>query len=285
MTPRTAARLAALAVIAVAALAGCVRLTSNTEVHADDTFSQEAIIATTAQAREQLGSFADFDLANLKGAITSSAEYLKLAAAHPDQIAVEDYEDGDLTGVKITATNLPLDAFEDTFAQFTARLPFTANATLVHTEDTYVVSIPTGRLGELLGKTGVSAGQLEVLGSSVDVELRFSFPGLVTSATAGEIDGNSVTIDLADLASGRDITIVAGAAPQTNWKPWLMWGGIGLAALVIVGGATALVVQDMRRHRTTKLPPPDAGVGNAASGPGVLPTAATPEATDGQEPR
>jgi len=281
---KSAARFAALAIVAVVALAGCVRLTSNTEVHADDTFSQEAIIATNAQAREQLGGFADFDLANLKGAITSSAEYLKLAAAHPDQIAVEDYTDGDLTGVKITATNLPLDAFEGTFAQFTAQLPFSANATLVHTEDTYVLSIPTARLGELLGKTGVSAGQLQLLGSSIDVELRFAFPGLVTSATAGDIDGNSVTIDLADLASGSDITIVAGAAPQTNWKPWLMWGGIGLAALVIIGGATALVVQDVRRHRTSKLPPPDAGAGSAASGPGILPTNAPPEATEGGNP-
>ena len=281
---RSAARLAALAVVAIAALAGCVRLTSDTSVHADDTFSQEAIIATTEQAREQLASFADFDLANLKGAITSSAEYLKLAAAYPDQIGVEDYSEGDLTGVKITATNLPLDAFEGVFAQFTARLPFTAEATLIHTEDTYVVSIPTGRLGELLGKAGVSAGQLELLGSSVDVELRFSFPGLVTSATAGDIDGNSVTIDLADLASGDDITIVAGAAPQTNWKPWLMWGGIGLAALVIVGGATALVVQDVRRHRTSALPPPDARAGQAATGPGVLPTNAPPQVTEGDNP-
>jgi hypothetical protein len=257
-------------VLAVAALAGCVRVTSDTEVHADDTFSQKAIIATTEQARQQLGSLANLDFADLKGAITSSQEYLSLAAAYPNQISVEDYSDGDLTGVEITATNLPLDAFETTFAQFTARLPFTAKATLVHTEDTYVVSIPTAALGDALSKTGVSAGQLELLGSSVDVELAFSFPGLVTSATAGDIDGNSVTIDLADLAQGSDITIVAGAAPETNWKPWLMWGGIGLAALVIVGGATALVVQDVRRHRTTALPAPDAGAGQGARGPGVL---------------
>ena len=267
---RSAARLAALAVLAVAALAGCVRLTSSTEVHADDTFSQEAIIATTEQARQQLGGLANLDFGDLKGAITSSKEYLSLVAEYPDQIAVDDYTEGDLTGVKITATNLPLDAFETTFAQFTARLPFTAKASLVHLEDAYVVSIPTGELGGALSKAGVSAGQLELLGSSIDVALTFSFPGLVTSATAGEIDGNSVTIDLADLAQGSDITIVAGAAPETNWKPWLMWGGIGLAALVIVGGATALIVQDVRRHRTTALPAPDARAGLGATGPGVL---------------
>ena len=108
---RSAARLFALAVLAVAALAGCVRVTSDTEVHADDTFSQKAIIATTEQARQQLGSLANLDFADLKGAITSSQEYLSLAAAYPNQISVEDYSDGDLTGVEITATNLPLDAF------------------------------------------------------------------------------------------------------------------------------------------------------------------------------
>ena len=145
---RAAARLAALAVLAVAALAGCVRLTSTTEVHADDTFSQEAIIATTEQARQQLSGLANLDFGDLKGAITSSKEYLSLSAAYPDQIAVDDYTEGDLTGVKITATNLPLDAFETTFAQFTARLPFTAKGIVI----TNVASdSPADRMGLMAG--------------------------------------------------------------------------------------------------------------------------------------
>ncbi|MGC4175244.1 LppM family (lipo)protein [Demequina sp.] len=292
MTPLVrAARLAALGVVAVVALAGCVRITSDTQVHADDTFSQTAIIATTERARQQLGTMANFDLGDLMGSIKSSEQYLAIAAEYPGQIEVEDFADGDLSGVQITATDLPLEAFEGTFAQFTAQLPFTAKATLVHTEDTYVVSIPSGALGDLLSEQGVNAGQLELLGSSVDIRLMFSFPGLVTSATAGEIDGKSVTLNLADLATGEDITIVAGAAEEMNWKPWLMWGGIGLAALVIIGGATALVVQDVRRHRHNTLPQPDAGAGQGASGPGVLiipeeapPTQPTTEATDDEKP-
>lgn len=267
---RNTLRLAALATLAVAALAGCVRFTSDTQVHADDTFSQTAVIATTAAARDQLGSLMQLDLADLKGAIKSSEGYLALVADYPDQIAVEDYADGDLSGVQLTATDLPLDAFSDSFAQLTAQLPFTGDASIVRTEDTYVVSIPAGQAGDALGEAGVSAGQLELLGTSVDISLSFSFPGLVTSANLGEIDGKTVTLSLADLAAGQDITIVAGAAEQIDWKPWLMWGGIGLAALVIVGGATALIVQDVRRHRSNKLPPVDPRAGRAQSGPGMI---------------
>ena len=100
------------------------------------------------------------------------------------------------------------------------------------------------------------------------MSLSFTFPGLVTSANVGEIQGNTVTLSIADLASGKDVTIVASAASEFYWKPWLMWGGIGLALLVIVGGATALIVQDVRRHRSTALPPPAPVVDG---GPGILP--------------
>ena len=276
----SAARLLAIAVVAVATLAGCVRVTSDTTVHADDTFSQVATIAVTDDARKQLASLAKVDLSDLQRTITESKEFLALAKKYPGQVEVEDYTDGDLSGVQITATDLPLEAFESSFSTFTSQLPLTGNATLVHTDDTYVVSIPTGALAEALSGQGVSAGQLALLGNSIDVSLSFTFPGLVTSATVGEINGNTVTLDLADLASGNDVTIVAAAASQFYWKPWLMWGGIGLAVLVIVGGATALIIQDVRRHRSTALPPPVAEPGDVAAGPGLLPDGETTDVID-----
>ncbi len=280
-------RLAALALLTVATLAGCLRLTSDTQVHPDDTFSQVAIIAANAEARAQLESQAKLDLTDLKGIITSSDEYLALAKDYPGQVSVEDYSEGDLSGVKMTGTNLPLDAFADSFSQFTSQLPFSGQASLVHTEDTYVVSIPSGQFASLMAGSGVTPAAVALLSGSLDVSLTFSFPGLVTSATAGEINGKTVTIGLADLLSGNDIKIVAAAAPQFYWKPWLMWGGIGLAILVIIGGATLLITQDVRRHRTNSLPPPSPGAGNPAGaepgpadlGPGVLPTGDSPEVT------
>ncbi len=275
---RTTARLAAIAVLAVATLAGCVRVTSDTTVHADDTFSQVAILAVTDDARSQLASLAQVNFDDLKGTITGSEGYLALEKKYPGQLEVADYTDGDLKGVQITATDLPLKAFETSFSTFTSQLPLTGNATLVRTDDTYVVSIPTGAIAEALSGQGISAGQLDLLGSSIDVSLSFTFPGLVTSATVGDIKGNTVTVDLADLASGTDITIVASAANQFYWKPWLMWGGIALAILVIVGGATALIVQDVRRHRSTPLPSPDPVAGQAPHGPGILPAGETIEA-------
>ena len=88
---RSALRLGALAVLAIATLAGCVRLTSDTTVNADDTFSQVAIIAVTDDARAQLGAMVKVDLGDLKGSITKSAEYVALNKKFPDQVAVEDY--------------------------------------------------------------------------------------------------------------------------------------------------------------------------------------------------
>ena len=277
---RSALRLGALAILAIATLAGCVRLTSSTEVHADDTFSQVAVIAVTDDAKAQLGSLAKVDLGDLKGSITSSAEYAALNKKYPNQVSVDDYTDGDLKGIKITATNLPLDAFEGAWKQLTVQLPLTGDATLVRTGDTYVVSIPAGKLADALSSAGVSAGQLELLGSSIDVSLSFTFPGLVTSATVGDIQGNTVKLGIADLASGKDITIVASVASQFYWKPWLMWGGIGLALLVIIGGATALILQDVRRHRSTPLPPPAPPLPMAEGAPGILPTGETTDVTD-----
>ena len=266
-------RLGALAVLVIATLAGCVRLTSDTTVNADDTFSQVAIIAVSDDARAQLGSMVSVDLGDLKGSITSSPQYLELNKKYPDQVTVDEYSEGDLKGITITANNLPLDAFEGAWSQLTAQLPLTGDATLVRTDDTYVVSIPAGKLADALSSAGISAGQLSLLGSSVDVSLSFTFPGLVTSANVGEIQGNTVTLSIADLASGEDVTIVASAATEFYWKPWLMWGGIGLALLVIVGGATALIVQDVRRHRSTALPPPAPVVDG---GPGTLPGEESP---------
>ncbi len=284
---RTFARLAVAAAFAAVALTGCVRLTADTTVSDADTFSQTIIVATTPAARSQLGDAAevDLDLANLKTLITSSEAYTELLNTYPDQVAVEDFEDGDLTGVKVVTTDLPLAEFERSLAQLSASAPLTGAASLVRTGDTYVVTVPAGGAAESLEEAGVTAGQLALLSGQVDIGFTFTFPGLVTSATAGEVEGHTVTLGLPDLASGEDITIVAGAGNETDWKPWLMWGGIGLATLVIVGGAIALIVQDVRRHRANALPPPDAEAGENAEGPGILATGgeAEPEATDPDE--
>lgn len=283
---RRAARLAALAVVVVAGLSGCVRLTSTTEVHADDTFSQVAVIAMTDAAGAQLQQLAGVSLDDLEGTITASEPYLKLANDYPGQLTVSDYADGDLEGVQITATELPLGAFEAAFSTAVSQLPLAGKATLVHADDTFVVSVPAGDGANLLAGTGISPGQLKLLGSQVDVRLSFSFPGLVQSATAGEVDGNSVTLGLTDLLAGKDITIVANAGHQINWKPWLIWGGVTLAVLVIVGGAAALIAQDVRRHRATALPSPMAPAG-PAGGPGILgePEVAAPEAPAPEAPK
>ena len=51
---RTLARLGAAAIVTLA-LAGCVRVDTDTQIHADDTFSQHAVIAFAPDLMGQLG--------------------------------------------------------------------------------------------------------------------------------------------------------------------------------------------------------------------------------------
>lgn len=253
-----AARLVAVAAVVVAALAGCVRVSSDTSLHSDDTFSQDLIVAMTDAARTQVAAAIDMDLDGLREQIEGSSSFADLAKRYPDQIEITDYSDGDLNGFQLTMRNLPLAEYQANAADLTAALPGGAGATIERVDDTFVVTVASGGTTAGLAELGFDEAQLGLVEASVDIGLTFTFPGLVKSASAGEINGNSVTLRLRDLASDTEIVIVGGANDEFDWGPLLLWGGIGLAIVVVVGGATALVVQDVRRRRKTALPPPQA---------------------------
>lgn len=266
-----AARLAALAAVVVAALAGCVRVSSETALHSDDTFSQHLIVAMTDAARTQVASAIDMDLDGLREQIEASSSFAALAERYPDQIELTDYSDGDLNGFQLTMQNLPLAEYQENAGDLTEVLPGGAGATIERVDDTFVVTMASGGTADGLSNLGFDEAQLGLVEASVDIGLTFTFPGLVQSASAGEINGNSVTLRLRDLASESEIVLVGGANDEFDWAPLLLWGGIGLAIILVVGGATALVVQDVRRRRKTALPPPDAagtsGIGTLDQGP------------------
>ncbi|MFN3866063.1 MAG: LppM family (lipo)protein [Demequina sp.] len=241
--------------VAVAALAltGCVRTTVDTTISSDGTFSQHAIVAFSDEVAAQLGSQTGMDIGSLFDELDGSPELAALEAQYPGQILIEPYDDGELDGVELTLTDLPLEEFNAAASQTATGIG--GAATLEQTDGRFVLTMMSPE-GVDLDALGVTPSQLSLVESSVDVSIAYTFPGLVEEATAGEIEGNTVTLGLADLASGQDIRIVAGADDQINWGPWLRWGGIALAFILVVGGAAALIMQDRRKHRESALPPP-----------------------------
>jgi len=273
-------RLGALVAIATLALAGCVRISAETTLGEDDTFSQTAVIAVTDQARtalrQQLGQLElpdvelpdgveapelATDLDALLDPDTVREQLAPLEEEYPGSVAVEPYSDEDgREGVRIDITDLPLDAAADT----SGAAPLTGGTSIVREDDAYVVTLELGAASDL---GGVGGSELSLVANAVDVSVAFTFPGLVREASAGEVEGSTVTLGLTELLGADTIRIVGGAETEIDWGPWLRWGLVTLAALVIVGGAVALVIQDRRRRARTDLPPPRE---SSPGGPGTL---------------
>ncbi|WP_084079398.1 LppM family (lipo)protein [Demequina sp. NBRC 110057] len=258
-------RLAAAALVAGLALTGCVRATVDTTIGADDTFSQHTVVAYSDDAAHQLTDYLGADVDALVGGIADSDDFLAFQAAHPGQVTLADYDDGELTGVELTLTDIPLDDFTEASTQALASVD--ASATLSDDDGQYVLTV-TRADGADLSALAPGGANLELAEAAVDVAATFTFPGLVTEATAGDIDGHTVTLGLADLATTPEIRIVADATPAVNWGPILVAGGVALGLAVIIGGAAWLIVDDRRTSRRTSLPPH--ATGSDPSGPGVL---------------
>lgn len=258
------------AVVIVAAallvLTGCFRTTIDTTVSSDDTFSQHAVVAFDPSAAAQVGAQAGIDLSTVLDDVREDPAITELQERYPDRVVISDFTDGDLQGIEVTVTDLPLEEWDSAVAT----VPLMSESAGIDRRDgTFVVTMPA--LGGLPEMGMLPSGSLSLIESAVDVALTFTFPGPVTSASAGTIDGRSVTLTASDLLTATDaITIVADDTGGIDWAPILRWGLIALAFLLVIGGAAALVWQDRRARRGSSLPPPTTG---SASGPGVL----TPE--------
>lgn len=244
----------AIAILVAVVLSGCVRVSVDTTVHEDDTYSQEIVAAVDPQALEQAAAQGGMALPDdVLGDVTSQEGFAALLDDYPEQVTVTEYRQGDLEGVAVSVDRLPLSEFEA--AAGTATEGLGASTTLRREGDTFVVTLTRDdSLDEdPLAGTGVGPGVLE---GAIDFEIVYRFPGQVSEASAGEVNGNTVTLGLSDVLESDDIRIVAGADPSINWGPLLQWGGIALAFAVIIGGAALLVLQDRRKRHTTHLPPP-----------------------------
>ncbi|NTV39801.1 MAG: hypothetical protein HGA51_07580 [Demequinaceae bacterium] len=270
---RRFARLAVTAV-AVLALAGCVRFTSVNSFSADDTVTQDLVVALTADAASQVG----IDLSNLTAAALTSASAEAFPGVDPTKVTIEDYTEGDRKGVHIVARDLTLDEFNAAATEGSSAITngIGTPMTVTREGDTYIVTVPADPARDLSQVQG--GGSLGLISSSVDFSITMEFPGPVKSATAGQVDGKKVVLGLEDLFTPDAIVIKAQATPGIAWGPILRWLGIGAIAIVIVGGATFLIWQDKRKQRINNLPPIGGTAGTEPDAPEApdMPEAPTP---------
>lgn len=264
MTPTfRGARIGAIAATTLA-LSGCVKATADTTFHEDETFSQHAIVAYEPSIADDVSERLGFDVDTVIGSLDESPEFLALQEEYPGQLSLTDYDDGEMTGVELTVTNMPLEAFSEASEEVLSSVGVSASVTLA--DDQYVVSV-TQSSSDALALLSVSPEQRELIAGAVDVSASLTFPGEVQSATVGEVAGSTVTLGLADLATTPEIRIVANAQASLPWDTILTWAAVVAGFAIVIGGATALIIQDRRAARRTTLPDP---VTSTPAGPGIL---------------
>lgn len=266
-------RTSRIALIAVAALAA-VTLTGCVKVHTESTFSdrdtvdQVITVAVDPDVLEQVGADPD-DL-------TAKAFLENVPPEQSDRIAIEDYVDGELEGVRIEARDLTFDELasagealagagdpdSESAGMAASLLGGVVETSVIRQGDHYVVTIPAADAPS----PSIPGFDLAQIGSFINFEAKFTFPGPVVSSTHGDVNGKTVTLEFEDIQSGEDITIRAVANEAIAWGPIIMWGVIALAVLVIVAGAIALGVLELRKRRPD-LPAPEPTDGTGA---GVL---------------
>ncbi|WP_062077327.1 LppM family (lipo)protein [Demequina globuliformis] len=264
---------AAAVATGVLALTGCVRATAETTFHEDETFSQHAIVAYEPSVADELTDRLGVDVNAVVGTLDESDEFLALQAQYPGQIELADYSEGEMSGLELTLTDLPLEAFEDASGEVLKSVG--ATASIAVEDGSYVISVRAST-DDALALMALGESQLGLIEQTVNVQATFTFPGPVTEATAGDVTGNTVTLGLADLATTPEIRIVAGATPSIPWGTIGTWAAIIAGFAVVIGGATALVIQDRRASKRTHLPPPVVRGDSDDHGSGGAPSADSP---------
>lgn len=236
------ARAAALALLSVAVLSGCIRYDVDVTVSSDNTASGTMVIAVQKGVGEQLGVGSDEEaLGQLFGEQDLGENFTE-----------KDYAEDDWIGKTYTFEDQKLDeltAFSDLF-------------TITRDGDTFTLQ------GTDAPTTAEEAGQVPAGGEAT---LSVTFPGKVSSSN-GTVDGNTVTWDLFTTTEPLEATASATSGP--NIKLYAAIAGAVVLALAL--GAIAFIV--IRRMRSGAAAAPVESVDAPGSTGEILPEPHVPAA-------
>lgn len=270
-------RAAAVAALVVVSLAGCVRMHTTTDVKSDNTVDQEIILAIDVVAFSELGEGASEP--------PRPDDYLNdIPADVRDRVTVVDYKDGDYEGIRATFTNLTLDELDSgALDSGTEDIGAGGDTTLVREGDEFVLTIFLDNATEEELSEEDEFGDYS---SYFDVKVVYSFPGPITSYTAGTVEGNTITFTTAEMYGTEDIVVRADATSASAFPVGLLIA-IVVVGLLLIAGVIALVVFLVARSRPEDgapaapaagtVPPPPAPDASAAA-PADAPAAPAPEA-------
>ncbi|WP_147918901.1 LppM family (lipo)protein [Ruania zhangjianzhongii] len=201
-----------LALIAVLALAGCVRVSGDVSISEEDTLSGEVTVAIDRQWLIAQGEDPDALITGIQD---------DLANAPEQGVTGESYDDGDYVGITLTLTQTPLD-----------RVASSTDGMLEisHEDGEYLV---TGDFSSLTESSSADAAPWQI-------DLAVTFPNGVTEHD-GELSGSTVTWHLAD---GSESMNARGPAPGGGIG--LVWV---IVIVVVVVAALATLVWWLLRRR------------------------------------
>lgn len=200
-----------LALIALLALAGCVRVSGEVSISEEDTLSGMVTVAIDRQWLIAQGEDPDALAAGIED---------DLANAPEEGVTGESYDDGDYVGITLTLTRTPLD-----------RVASSTDGLLEITHDggEYVL---TGDFSSLTESTSEDAAPWQI-------DLAVTFPNGVTEHD-GELSGDTVRWQLAE---GSESMNARGPAPGGGI------GVIWIIVIVVVVAALATLVWWLLRRR------------------------------------
>ena len=112
-----------------------------------------------------------------------------------------------------------------------------SNGVITHENDEYIVDLTSGLTSDKSGDAS----------SGVDLNYSITFPGKVTDADGGKVDGNKVTFtdSVHHKVKGRD-------SSASTW----IWILIGVLAVAVIGGVVAAIVITQRKKKNQLQPSP-----------------------------
>ncbi|MDR3107701.1 MAG: hypothetical protein LBU05_05835, partial [Bifidobacteriaceae bacterium] len=248
----------ALTVAVCLGLNGCMKVTADYQVNADDTARAKMIIAYKDSDLETISQMSGTSVEDMKAELKASIES-SFEEDADQNVKIEEYAADGYTGYLLT------DAEPEPISRIAEDNDDTGELNLKHEKNQFILDgfiDLTGPEYDPAANGFVDPVMLS-MAQSIELELSFTFPGKVKSST-GVIDGNKVTFTP---KLGQSTEIKAVAADGIALSPVLLLA-IAVGAIAVLAGLSILLLT-LRKKRAAGAVGPDFGAGGPAGPSGL----------------
>jgi len=223
--------LAALGMLLVLALAGCVRFQADLRVSPEDTLDGDIVVAVITNDEPDSADKA-------RDAADDIEARLLPALRGADGVTATPYEQDDYVGTRFSLAGTPIDALNGGGSE--------GALTLTRAGDEYDF---TGTLDFTPDSEPTPGEEVDGDPGDADISVSIAFPGEVLEHN-GELQGSSVTWTTT-LEGSVDMHARASAIP--SGPPWWLWA-IAAGAALLIALAVVVVVIRLRRRAPVNTP-------------------------------